>query len=542
MVPFLIDKQQSSSVDSNHRELVHQGEEQQQQQIKSWWKNKMNEWVDDKHCQSSTKRNFAIEKLEDGPPRQQTDSFAFEWIEGASSFERKETEEAGKKDAKKIAIRTVDHDGKHHHGPLLDTASVNKIREAAQQFWEMSMGNTESRFTLQFGETNSECHLEDLIALDKSGALKATIDECLLNKIYPLVRQAFGEDLLNRSNAVDPAGTNLCVYDSLVIRYDGNKASDKYGASQPLHRDGGIVSVNIALNSLSEFEGGGTFFEGLIDSPHHSQDPIIRPSDVGHALAHLSTERHAGAPTRSGVREILVFFLTMRPYGLPPRAPPIERAFHLKIAAKEMTQVSQAITCLDMALKERPMDGEAHFWKGFRLLLQDQQEVVGSNDQNDAITIRRIQKSIHHMQRAQECAPFDARIHCFAGMAYKRMLDFKYNRKRTETSLEGLRPEDRMVLELSVECFQNAMYLHEKYQQHGITSDFDVVMAIMSFSEVLTRLEKYEEAVGYIAMLQDYMKGIKEEELLEHVKKHTKELSGYCKDKLSRDCNLSTVK
>jgi hypothetical protein len=69
-------------------ELVHQGEEQQQlQQIKSWWKNKMNEWVDDKHCHSSTKRNFAIEKLEDGQPRQQTDSFAFEWIEGASSFE-----------------------------------------------------------------------------------------------------------------------------------------------------------------------------------------------------------------------------------------------------------------------------------------------------------------------------------------------------------------------------------------------------------------------------------------------------------------------
>jgi len=62
-----------------------------------------------------------------------------------------------------------------------------------------------------------------------------------------------------------------------------------------------LVSVNVALNSHEydpssdedRFEGGGTFFEGLIRNPKDMK-LILRPIGAGHAVAHLSTERHAG--------------------------------------------------------------------------------------------------------------------------------------------------------------------------------------------------------------------------------------------------------
>ncbi len=64
------------------------------------------------------------------------------------------------------------------------------------------------------------------------------------------------------------------------------------------HQDGGIYSVNIALNSHKSdfnekgFTGGGTFFEALADDKNLSS--VQRPVSPGHAIFHKTTERHAG--------------------------------------------------------------------------------------------------------------------------------------------------------------------------------------------------------------------------------------------------------
>ncbi len=63
------------------------------------------------------------------------------------------------------------------------------------------------------------------------------------------------------------------------------------------HQDGGIYSVNIALNSHKDedgngFSGGGTFFEGLTDD--EAMSSIQRPVAPGHAVFHHTTARHAG--------------------------------------------------------------------------------------------------------------------------------------------------------------------------------------------------------------------------------------------------------
>ena len=97
---------------------------------------------------------------------------------------------------------------------------------------------------------NSEVHLDDLCASDP--VLKVRIDNILQQKIYPLVRSAFADD------GESPVGP-LCVYDSIFVRYNGDKAkaAGKIGASQPLHQDGGIYSVNIALNSHKDDDQNG---------------------------------------------------------------------------------------------------------------------------------------------------------------------------------------------------------------------------------------------------------------------------------------------
>ena len=46
---------------------------------------------------------------------------------------------------------------------------------------------------------------------------------------------------------------------SITYRYD---AAGGQTQLKP-HRDGSVVSFNIALNPSSEFEGGGTYFKGL---------------------------------------------------------------------------------------------------------------------------------------------------------------------------------------------------------------------------------------------------------------------------------------
>ena len=77
------------------------------------------------------------------------------------------------------------------------------------------------------------------------------------------------------------------------------------------HRDGSVFSFNVALNSADDYEGGGTYFRRLeSEGGGDVEDGALR-SDRGHILAHSSALMHGGHPITSGVRYILVAFVTM---------------------------------------------------------------------------------------------------------------------------------------------------------------------------------------------------------------------------------------
>ena len=71
------------------------------------------------------------------------------------------------------------------------------------------------------------------------------MDQILQEKVYPLVRAAFSSEEGLREDDGVPMGP-LCVYDSIFVRYNGDKARalGRIGASQPLVS---IASVRFSL-------------------------------------------------------------------------------------------------------------------------------------------------------------------------------------------------------------------------------------------------------------------------------------------------------
>ena len=115
----------------------------------------------------------------------------------------------------------------------------------------------------------------------------------LVQRIYPLLTAQFGQFL--------PDATKLRVADGFIVKYD---AAGGQTELKP-HRDGSVLSFNIALNPASEFEGGGTWFHSLNDAVK---------IDQGEMVSHASALLHGGHGITQGKRYILVAFVIVEGY------------------------------------------------------------------------------------------------------------------------------------------------------------------------------------------------------------------------------------
>jgi hypothetical protein len=111
----------------------------------------------------------------------------------------------------------------------------------------------------------------------------------LLPRLFPAISLAFSDSL-----TINPE--NLRLGGCRVVKYDAADGHVELG----MHRDGLLVTANIALNDLDEYEGGGTIIEGL-------KNPIRLP--MGNALLHPGDVKHGGNAITSGVRYALVCFI-----------------------------------------------------------------------------------------------------------------------------------------------------------------------------------------------------------------------------------------
>ena len=165
--------------------------------------------------------------------------------------------------------------------PLTVAASVAFVQE-----WATRAGGWTS--TRHFNHPTIDIPLSEL------PRTRALLNERVLpERIYPMLGQAFENSL--------PNWRALRVADAFVVKYDAAGGQTKLAP----HRDGSVLSFNIALNERGEYEGGGTWFEGLGQS---------LPIDKGHVCAHASGVFHGGHPITSGVRYILVAFVICEGY------------------------------------------------------------------------------------------------------------------------------------------------------------------------------------------------------------------------------------
>jgi hypothetical protein len=111
----------------------------------------------------------------------------------------------------------------------------------------------------------------------------------LLPRLFPAISLAFSDSL-----NINPE--NLRLGGCRVVKYDAADGHVELG----MHRDGLLVTANIALNDLDEYEGGGTIIEGL-------KEPIRLP--IGNALLHPGDVKHGGNAITSGFRYALVCFI-----------------------------------------------------------------------------------------------------------------------------------------------------------------------------------------------------------------------------------------
>jgi hypothetical protein len=114
--------------------------------------------------------------------------------------------------------------------------------------------------------------------------------------LFPLLASSFPGEIGIKADM-------LRIQDLFVVRYDGEEGGNKPGfASLRPHEDESIISLTIALNDMSEYEGGGLFVASTGD---------LLNGDAGTVLSFAGELVHGGYPVTKGTRWIMTVFLSL---------------------------------------------------------------------------------------------------------------------------------------------------------------------------------------------------------------------------------------
>jgi len=404
--------------------------------------------------------------------------------------------------------------------PLLIQNEITLLREAVETYWkhlsstENNDASSKSRFTYQ-RKGNSEAHLSDIVRYyeqhhygeEKQKQVSALVDKLLLDRVYPWVRDAF----LSKE---DESNGDLYVYDAIFIRYNATEA-ENIGAGQPLHRDLGYVSVNIMLNSQDEFDGGGTFFENQLlpvvlnggDGTSNDIQPL-KPLGPGHAIAHYSSDRHAGSATFDGVRDILVLFVAAA--AAAERAPKWEVAARLKSKARsycsDASSIDEQLLCRvrhhRLAIKQVPSDGEAWHYLGMALLDFHGYEVALQQQQDCTKNYSILRLAISCLEEATTYTPCDGRLQNNLGIAWERL--FEHHQSREKEDEMSTADSGRLLNSIRgqvAEAFSRSIQIHTLCKQVGCDVNTDYESACLNYGLFLSKLDDFEGAIDILSLV-----------------------------------------
>ncbi len=173
--------------------------------------------------------------------------------------------------------------------PILSASECHDIISECESHY-YGWGGSKERYGTPCDRVGYMIKLEDL------SKTYSIVNFDLLPRLYPAILNAFPDALASSTKP-----ENFRLGGCRIVKYDASDGHVELG----LHRDGLLITANVALNDLSEYEGGGTYVEGV--SHDFMASPIRLPK--GHVMLHPGDVLHGGAPITSGIRYVLVCFI-----------------------------------------------------------------------------------------------------------------------------------------------------------------------------------------------------------------------------------------
>jgi tetratricopeptide (TPR) repeat protein len=233
--------------------------------------------------------------------------------------------------------------------PILDEEECQDFIQAAQQTIQNERDEQEAAVAAAESETGSP---ESAASTQRSNA---DLGEARLSNLPPQTLQKIKSMLETKlyPALISRFGINdLTVYDGLII---GHIAPS---ASQPVHRDASLLTLNIPLSSpgIDYNGGGGVYVEGL---ENHDDNGLPLLLEKGKALCHSSGIMHAGIGIQQGQRWVMVLFLIAK------HEPQIARRCHADgLFAMNEQKLEEAMEAFEAGLSKAPNDHLLHMGIG----------------------------------------------------------------------------------------------------------------------------------------------------------------------------------
>jgi tetratricopeptide (TPR) repeat protein len=125
-------------------------------------------------------------------------------------------------------------------------------------------------------------------------SIHAWFVDTVQHRLFPLLKKTYPHFIHSPDD--------LCVDNAYLFKYTAET-----GRRTDVHTDSGCLSFTICLNPATDYQGGGTWFEGLQDSERG-----IVEMDVGQVTIRPGGVKHCGHAVDSGVRYIIGGFCMHR--------------------------------------------------------------------------------------------------------------------------------------------------------------------------------------------------------------------------------------
>ncbi len=200
------------------------------------------------------------------------------------------------------------------------------------------------------------------------------------------------------------------------------------------------------------------------------------------------------APTTSGIRDILVIFLTARKSeevgNDQSKSWRIERAMRLQSVAKELPTRDLLIPCLEIARSNDPENSEMSYWLGVHLLQGDM------NDPSDE-RWNEICYGLDVLKNATILNPADARAHYHHGMAISARHKYAMRTQRAHL----LPPADEAANSM-INAFETAIRLERKCTEAGCKNGINLAAGYLTLADFMARLKSFEKAIMYLGRIE----------------------------------------